>query len=73
MRHVLGKESLAEEIAGIPSLPGKALVARWAKAYGRPPPRQPIGQQTPGSAANLESERAGPATTTTIVPARPVL
>ena len=39
MRHVLGKESLAEEIAGIPSLPRKALVARWAKAYGRPPPK----------------------------------
>ncbi len=33
MRHVLGKESLAEEIAGIPSLPRKALVARWAKAW----------------------------------------
>ena len=39
MRHVLGKESLAEEIAEIPSLPRKALVARWAKAYGRPPPK----------------------------------
>ena len=39
MRHLRGKESLAEELAGIPGLPRKALVARWDKAYGRPPPK----------------------------------
>ncbi len=39
MRQLSGKESLAEGHAGIPSLPRKALVIRWAKAYGRPPPK----------------------------------
>ncbi len=37
MRYLRGKESLAEEIAGLPGLPRKALVERWEKAYGRPP------------------------------------
>ena len=39
MRHLRGKESLAEELAGLPGLPRKALVERWEKAYGRPPPK----------------------------------
>ena len=39
MRHLRGKESLAAEISGVPHTPRKALVARWAKAYGRPPPK----------------------------------
>ena len=39
MRHLRGKESLAEELAGIPGLPRKALVERWEKAYGGPPPK----------------------------------
>ena len=39
MRNLRGKEGLAEEIAGIPGLPRKALVERWEKTYGRPPPK----------------------------------
>ena len=39
MRHLRGKESLTEELAVLPGLPRKALVARWDKAYGRPPPK----------------------------------
>jgi hypothetical protein len=37
MRRVRGRESLAEQIAGISSLHRAALVARWTRAYGRPP------------------------------------
>ena len=39
MRHLRGKESLAEELTRIPGLPRKALVERWEKAYGGPPPK----------------------------------
>ena len=39
MRRLRGKESLAEELAGIPGLPRKALVERWEKAHGGPPPK----------------------------------
>lgn len=39
MRHLRGKESLAEELSGIPGLPRKALVEHWEKAYGHPPPK----------------------------------
>jgi len=39
MRRLSDKESLAVELAGIPCLPRKALVARWRKAHGRPPPK----------------------------------
>jgi len=39
MRNLRRKEGLAEEIAGIPHSPRKALAARWEKTYGRPPPK----------------------------------
>ena len=39
MRHLRGKESLAEELAGLPGLPRKALVERWEKTYGGLPPK----------------------------------
>ena len=39
MRNLRGKEGLAEEIAGIPHSPRKALAARWEKTYGRSPPK----------------------------------
>ncbi len=39
MRHLRGKEGLAEELTGIPGLPRKVLIERWEKAYGGPPPK----------------------------------
>ena len=39
MRHLRGKESLAEELACLPGFPRKALVERWEKTYGRSPPK----------------------------------
>ncbi len=39
MRHLRGKESFAEELAGLSGLPRKALVERWEKTYGGPPPK----------------------------------
>ena len=39
MRHLRGKDGLAEEIAGISHSPRKALAARWEKAHGCPPPK----------------------------------
>ena len=39
MGNLRRKESLAEELAGIPGLPREALVERWEKAHGGSPPK----------------------------------
>ncbi len=39
MRHLRGKESLAEELTRIPGLSRKALVERWERAHNGPPPK----------------------------------
>jgi hypothetical protein len=38
MRRARAGESVAEQIAALPGLHRAALVARWTRVYGRPPP-----------------------------------